>query len=250
MNPWGTARKFPATTSILAAIVLICGPGSAIAGDPKGGFAGSCCEHNVLHNAWRSGSVQAPAGPVSELGDQELLMNADDYTRHFYFYGTAGVGRTNNVRLSEYRESDNYFWSTLDLIYRPRLHGNFYADLGLSYDVYRHDEYSSEDVDEQDVNIGLMRRLPRWGDAGLFAHYTYDRLVDGSDYDEIYTSHGVQAGIDKLFQVGAKSSIYARAFSRISLDNASPDFARRTTRSPVTLSASNTCSGRPNESVT
>ena len=97
----------------------------------------------------------------------------------------------------------------------------------MSYETYRHDEHSALDTDEQDIEIGLMYLMPRLEDAGLFVHYTYDRAMDGSSFDEIYTSHGAQVGVDKLFQLGGRSSIYAKASSRFSIDSPSPDFARR-----------------------
>ena len=156
-----------------------------------------------------------------------MLQRKDDYASPFYIYATAGLGPTNNVNLSDRHDSDSYFWSTLDLTYRPRFTDNLFGDVRMSYETYRHDEHSALDTDEQDIEIGLMYLMPRLEDAGLFVHYTYDRAMDGSSFDEIYTSHGAQVGVDKLFQLGGRSSIYAKASSRFSIDSPSPDFARR-----------------------
>ena len=208
---------------LLVPLSLFATLGSLHAGDGKA-VAHRCCDQRFA-NAWTTGT--APSEGDSELGQQVLLQRREDYDSPFYVYATAGLGRTNNVYLAERHDADSYFWSTLDLTYRPRLTDNLYGDVGFSYETYRHDEHSSVDTDEQDINVGLMWLVPQLGDAGLFAHYSYERVLEGSDFDEIYTSHGARVGIDKLFQLTGASSIYAQAFSRFSIDAPSPGFARR-----------------------
>ena len=183
--------------------------------------ADTCCDEHREDGSFKdlSGPLHAPPGGEMGMGEQIILTRRDRYDA-LYLYGSLGMAWTSNAALTDSNElSDIYLLASVDLAYRPELSRNLFADVELSYDAHRYESYSSLDTDQQDVRIGVIRSLPQVGGLNLFAHYTYDRLIDGRQHDELYASHGVQVGLDKRWALTPHQAVYLHAYGKFSLDS-------------------------------
>jgi hypothetical protein len=183
-----------------------------------------CCDLGPPPLASRHGFTAR--GGDTDFGQQLVLTERKHY-QPWHFQASAAYAYTDNAALTEHeRIRDSYIRSTAGVLFRPVLSRSLFADIELSYDAYRYDKTGSLDIDEQDARVGVIHVSPRLANTSFFGHYTYDRLLEGRHHGEIYTSHGLQAGFHKGIALGARQSMYARAFSKFSLGD-SPGFAQR-----------------------
>ena len=152
----------------------------------------------------------APASPGDQdLGEQRLFKYKEK-DRRFTFSMDLGGFATSNVALVEKgRFDDQYLVGQVFLGYQAKLADNLFGDVSIREASFRYNRFTALDFDSQTFGVGLTYVAPDLWNVAFFGRYSYNRLLDATDGNEIFTNHGLTVGFQKTFQISRAHNFYA-----------------------------------------
>lgn len=152
----------------------------------------------------------APASPGDQdLGEQRLFKYKEK-VRQFTFSMDFGGFATSNVALVENGALDDQFLvGQISLGYQSKIAENLFADVSFREAFFRYNRIPALDFDSQTLGAGLTYVAPSLWNLAFFGRYSYNRLLDATDHDEIFTNHAFTVGFQKTFQISRAHYFYA-----------------------------------------
>jgi len=94
-------------------------------------------------------------------------------------------------------EESWFLASRLAAVWRPRLAFGWFADVGLSQDLYRFEGKNAADFENFEPFIGFVKSIPELDDLIFYTRYEYQRITGGSLSDSNYSAQRVRTGFQK-----------------------------------------------------
>ncbi|MFV1993918.1 MAG: hypothetical protein ACC661_00665 [Verrucomicrobiales bacterium] len=169
----------------------------------------------------------APAAEGDDdLGVQMLMREAERY-RAWRISASAALYWTDNASLTDLVElEDTYLNAFATVNFLPRINGNLYGEFFANYQIYRYQENGRLDFDDLEAGAGLVNVFRNRGDLSIFGRYNYERILEATDYTEIFVNHSFLLGAYRPFTLGQRQFAYLRMAADLSLGTA-PNLLRR-----------------------
>lgn len=168
----------------------------------------------------------APFSPAdSDLGVQQVLGTYSGRSPVDVSFDTS-VSYTDNAPGNN--DPSWFSASRLAVSWHPRIAYGWFADLGLSQDLYRFEGDNGFDFENFAPYIGVVKSIPDLGDLVFFARYEYQRITTGSLSDESYSAQRIRAGFQKNLLLATRYQLSAGVNAAFDID-ADPDALERNT---------------------
>jgi hypothetical protein len=192
-------------------------------------------ETERLSSAAGLGRVEAPTknslSPIqsaetrSEFGEQVVIKRQAAFDPWRVEINVQGF-HTDNVALAPRRVEDFFLRSTLDIAWRKPISTDWVAELGLSQDFMRYDEFSSLNYDKSSASAGVSTRLDWLGGATFTMRYLFDYLTEEGFGSRILSSQSILVGVLKSWKLSDKQRLFVGLISEPDLA-VDPDLAVR-----------------------
>lgn len=162
--------------------------------------------------ALRTGTREVAA--PSEAGGAEFGEQRIAYRRAHIEPWTAVVDlqvfRTDNAALtSTGKQSDWYMRYGAAVNYANRVAGPLFIDLSVQQSAFRYAEFDVLDFDLTRVEAGLLLQTLGRFDAFLFARYRLEYIAEAGLGSQLFTSHSIEAGLQKVWKITRGQRLYA-----------------------------------------
>ena len=177
----------------------------------------------------QSSYIGAPSTPGdSDLGEQLILQRKENY-EPFRLIGDFSTLWTNNVSLLDLNpQSDTLFVGTVGGQYTPILTENLLANILVSQQFFRYDEFDGLDFDSFNAGAGLTYVFNELDGLSATLGYNYNRLSRAQQYDdEFYNAQSVIFTLQKPWSISSAQLLFA-GFSA-QWDFAGPQITQRDT---------------------
>lgn len=162
-------------------------------------------------------AVATPNDP--DLGEQAILKRAERYKAFSVSVGMP-FSYTSNVALTRVDEQDDVlFTPSVALSYTPRLTRTLYANVSVAQQFFYYDEFDELDFGSFDVRAGLVYAIPKLRNLLLRADYSYNRLTSEDSFDEFFSSHALDLGVELPYRIGRAQQVSIGADVSILLDS-------------------------------
>lgn len=145
-----------------------------------------------------SNADYAPLSPGdSDLGVQ-VLLDGDNQSSGTPIDFTIGLDLqyTDNApsKPGNSQEGSALLSSYASLSWQPYLGMGWFADLGLTHEIYEYEDSGALDFQNTTPQIGLIRNLPGFEGGIFYIRYELQRLTAGSISDSDYSAQRIRAG--------------------------------------------------------
>ncbi len=118
-------------------------------------------------------------------------------------YHTSNVALTSRNALD-----DNYLVGQLAVSWQRPLDKALVFDISLQQAFFRYDEFSQLNFDSLNAGCGLTWQTSFLGGTSWYARYNFNRLTAENFGSELYTSHSLLVGGQKVFQLSRADSLF------------------------------------------
>lgn len=141
----------------------------------------------------------SPFSPAdSDFGVQQILGTYDGLPP-VYAYLDASLNYTNNAPGTT-RALDGESWylsSSLAVLWRPRIACGWFADIGLSQELFAFERSEAVDFENFEPYLGVFKSIPELDDLLFFTRYEYQRVTTGSLSESDYWAQRIRTGLRK-----------------------------------------------------
>jgi hypothetical protein len=170
----------------------------------------------------------APFSPAdSDLGVQQVLGSYDGLPPVRILLD-AGFGYTDNApAATKALQGGSWYGSgNLAASWQPRIAWGWFADIGLSEQVFRFESNNADDFENFQPHFGLVKSIPELDDLVVFTRYEYQRLTSGGWSNRDYSAQRIRSGIQKTLFLTSRQQLAAGACVSFDLD-ANPSILER-----------------------
>lgn len=170
-----------------------------------------------------------------EFGDVVVIERVANWMP-WSLSGYSGYVRTDNATLADEgtEVNDAYWRSGARVGWLPSIKGNLFANVGLTQEFFRYDDFTDLDFEYMVATAGLFYTPQKNGtwldlitqDLAMFANYNYYRITENDLADELFTNHSISAGLQKNTPIKRGHRIYYGVVVEPSLD-ATPTTGKR-----------------------
>jgi hypothetical protein len=161
----------------------------------------------------------APASPGDDDSGQQLILKDSPRERWWSAqFDSFAYWTDNPANLPTGGEEDVFWGSQLRLGAQPRLMNRLYADLSVSQQVYRYDEFDFLDYEFFETSLGLIYVEPRLWNSILFAQARYSRMTTDDFGEDVFNSFSLRGGIQKSILFDRRNSLYLNLMGDFDLD--------------------------------
>lgn len=160
----------------------------------------------------------APSSPGdSDIGEQ-LILRQREKQEDWNVQADAFAFWTNNAaHVSSGAQSDAFWGGRASVNWHPRITSRLIADVSVSQDVFRYNEFDFLDFESFNVSAGLIWIEPRLRNTAFLLQYGFNRLTQ--DFDDLMQSHSIRFGVQKLFIINRRNSIATSILADWDIDN-------------------------------
>ncbi len=141
----------------------------------------------------------APFSPAdSDLGVQQVLGSYPGCAPVKVTFDTI-LSYTNNAPGVMPLDDDEAWFSAsrLDIHWRPRIAYGWFADLGLTQELFRFEGGKAVDFENFNPYLGVVKSIPELDDLVIFSRYDYQRVTTGSISNSDYSFQRIRSGLQK-----------------------------------------------------
>ena len=148
----------------------------------------------------------APGSSGDDDIGQQLILKQVPKSQPFHFAVDGFMFYTNNAaRVSAGEKSDSFYGWRAAAAYQPKLTNKLFADISVSEDWFRYNEFEVLNFESFEASASLMYALPELADSLVFAGYHYNLLT--RDGDSLLNTHAIRTGIQKTFLIDRRNSV-------------------------------------------
>ena len=169
----------------------------------------------------------APFSPAdSDIGVQQVLGDYEGLPPVKVTFDVS-FNYTDNAP-GEFSTLDQESWflaSRLAAVWRPRIAYGWFADVGLSQDLYRFEGENAVDFENFEPFVGVVKSIPELDDLIFYARYEYQRITVGSLSDSSYYAQRVRTGFQKELLLAPRYQLTAGINAAWDIDASGDDNA-------------------------
>ncbi|MBC8127930.1 MAG: hypothetical protein H8M99_12385 [Gloeobacteraceae cyanobacterium ES-bin-144] len=145
------------------------------------------------------GPVYAPFSPAdSDLGFQQILGTYKGRPPVYVVFDTSLNYTDNAPGLTQASDNESWFSATrLAISWRPLIAYGWFADVGLSADVFRFEGNDAADFENFEPYVGVVKSIPELDDLLYYLRYDYQRITRGGLSDSSYSAQLIRTGFQK-----------------------------------------------------
>ncbi|MEO7932835.1 MAG: hypothetical protein ABIT76_06730 [Chthoniobacterales bacterium] len=145
---------------------------------------------------------------TGDLGEQWIYQSKET-PKSFTAVAEVSAWHTSNVALTSRNAlDDNYFVGQLAVTWQHPLAKSVVFDISLQQAFFRYNEYSQLNFDSLNAGFGLTGQTTFLGGTSWYARYNFNRLTAENYGSELYTSHSLLVGGQKVFQLSRADSLF------------------------------------------
>lgn len=154
---------------------------------------------SIVSDSAMANAGYAPISPAdSDLGVQQVLgsysgsapVNVTFDTSLSYTENAPGVIPANN-------DASWFSSSRLAVSWLPRVAYGWFADVGISQELYRFEGNNAVDFENFLPYVGVVKSIPELDDLVFYTRYEYQRITSGSISDSDYSAQMIRTGLQK-----------------------------------------------------
>jgi hypothetical protein len=150
----------------------------------------------------------APSSPGDDdLGDQLILKRAQKATPWRATLATNLFWTNNGANAAGARQSDWVYGGRVAVGWQPQIHKTWFADVGVSQDIYRYDRLSVLNFESFGAEAAILKTLPQLGNALLFAGLTYQQITNDTFSNSVLDTLSLRVGFQKTHQFDWRQAI-------------------------------------------
>ncbi|MEI6176994.1 MAG: hypothetical protein WCS43_08890 [Verrucomicrobiota bacterium] len=141
----------------------------------------------------------APFSPAdSDLGVQQVLGSYNGLPPVKVVFDTS-ISYTDNApgAFPFVNDASWYSASRLGVSWLPRIAYGWFADIGISQELYRFEGNNAADFENFRPYIGVVKSIPELDDLVFYTRYEYQRITAGSFSDSKYSAQKLRTGLKK-----------------------------------------------------
>jgi hypothetical protein len=124
---------------------------------------------------------------------------------------------TNNVALTRRGELDDTFLSsTFGISYRKAIKPTIAFDASLRVSLFRYNRFNELDFQSLDPSVSLTWTPEKLKNTAFYTRYGFNQLTAASSGDELFNSHNLAFGVQKIWPVGRTHAVIAGAQAQVS----------------------------------
>ncbi len=170
----------------------------------------------------------APFSPAdSDFGVQQVLGAAPARSPVNVAFDTS-VSYTDNAPGTTTLNSDSSWYSAsrLAVSWRPRIAYGWFADAGLTQEIYRFERDKALDFENFSPYLGVVKSIPDLDDLVFYARYEYQRITTGTLSNSDYSAQRIRTGLQKDLLLASKYQLAAGVDAAFDI-NANPNAFQR-----------------------
>jgi hypothetical protein len=143
-----------------------------------------------------------------DLG-QQWVLKENEPPKNFAASVELSAYHTSNVALTAKNElDDSYLVGQVAASWQHAVSSTANFDLSLQQAFFRYSEFTELNFDSLNLGFGLTWQMPRLADITGYARYNHNRLTSENFGTELYTSHSILVGAQKVFQLTRADSFF------------------------------------------
>lgn len=111
--------------------------------------------------------------------------------------------------VSALNEESWFLAGRLAAAWRPRIAYGWFADVGLSQDLYRFEGENAADFENLEPYLGVVKSIPELDDLIFYTRYEYQRITAGSLSDGNYSAQRIRTGFQKELLLSSRYQLSA-----------------------------------------
>jgi hypothetical protein len=141
----------------------------------------------------------APFSPAdSDLGVQQVLGSYSGLPPVVVSFDTSLSYTDNAPGTTPFNQDPSWFSaSRLDVSWLPRIAYGWFADIGLTQELYRFEGSKAVDFENFQPYIGVVKSIPELDNLVFYTRYEYQRMTTGSFSDSNYSAQTIRTGLQK-----------------------------------------------------
>ncbi len=153
----------------------------------------------------------APMSPAdSDFGVQQVLGSYSGLPPVTVTFDTSLSYTDNAPGASPSAQEPSWFSaSRLAVSWVPRIAYGWFADIGLSQELYRFEGNKAVDFENFQPYLGVVKSIPELDDLVFYTRYEYQRLTTGSISESDYNAQTIRTGLQKDIFLTAKYQLSA-----------------------------------------
>ncbi len=166
---------------------------------------------SIEPNAAVENPSYAPFSPAdSDLGVQQVLGSYHGLPPVKVTFDTS-VNHTNNAPGEIPLDDEaSWFWaSRFAVSWRPRVACGWFADIGVTQEIFRFEGSKAVDFENFDPYLGVVKSIPELDDLVFFTRYEYQRITTGVLSNSKYSSQRIRTGLQKELLLTSRSQLSA-----------------------------------------
>lgn len=152
-----------------------------------------------------------PFSPAdSDLGVQQVLGSYSGLPPVVVAFDTS-LSYTDNAPGATPSDEDASWFSAsrLAVSWLPRIACGWFADIGLSQELYRFEGSNAVDFENFQPYIGVVKSIPELDDLVFYTRYEYQRITTGNLSDSNYSAQKIRAGLQKDILLASRYQLSA-----------------------------------------
>lgn len=159
----------------------------------------------------------------SSLGDddigQQLILKEVPKDRFFRaFADSFGLWTNNAANVPAGRIDDFFYGARIGAGWQPRIGSRTYADVSLSQQIVRYNEFDVLDFESFEAAASLMHVVPKLSNTLFFGSIVYNRITGDEFSQDLYQSTSARIGAQKTFLINRRHSLHLSVLGDWDLD--------------------------------
>lgn len=148
----------------------------------------------------------------SSLGDddigQQLILKEVPKEQFFRaFADTFGLWTDNAANVPVGKVDDFFYGARIGAGWQPRIGNRTYADISLSQQIVRYNEFDVLDFESFEAAASVMHIVPKLSNILFFGSIVYNRITGDEFSQDLYQSTSARIGAQKTFFINRRNSI-------------------------------------------
>lgn len=138
----------------------------------------------------------------------QVILKERPRQKDFQVFGEVAAFHTSNVALARNSpHSDAFLNATAGLGWRHTFNDRLSLAISGRYSMFRYGRYSALDFQSAETDVTLGIRLP--ANLEFAIGYGFTQLTSRTDTEEFYHEHSINAGLQRVFQIGSSHYLIA-----------------------------------------